>query len=885
MKDSRAIDRWMWAGIIITPFLMFYWMLPFFSKLTLGFDYCIFGIHRQMELMFSVKTGSFPLYVPGCAGGLPSCALTLSQMCHPVSYLAAVMPGYWAGKALEWNTFFRLLSLGITHLALFGFLRKLRLSHLICFLLSLITIYNLRMLDLFHYGGSLESWTGYILLCTAIGYYCIEPKRIIHALFIIGATYWLITSDHAQMVYYGLMGAGVFALTAPYFTGLILGRKCNAAGNVFEFWVRTGLCFGIGVALAWVYILPMYLDYLVISPGRTGLSYAWADGYADTFVGTLNNFLQPLRSNAAEAFGGSSLFLVAALVPALRLFRVKIPRVIWAIWLFSFVVFLHMQGERTPVHFLVWRFLPLASYFRVAGRISMVLPPFFMLILVWILRADTVNLRVGPRDIRVSPGNILAVLSLIIVGIYSCVSALHHSGSGVSIIEWIWQRNNRVVPNWLEPLTLFLGAIVLAVLAFPLSHSKLRNRTVFVLCIVTCVHIGGILKYGTWVEQKQNTPAFEQMLEQKRAKLEYSNFSDPVDMFSAPMFRQLTYSWLEPFLGKVYTKYRVAESNEEAYRLMEQGRKPDEIVVEQYDEPPALKAGVLGQEHKSAINSVVLTYSSFNRVVFDVQAVGPGFFGISYPCTGHWKATVDGDEAQIYRANGAYQAIRVPAGDSTVEFRYWSSAAFNGMVVSCLMFVLVGTAASFYFLQRRRAVLTALIVFVSAVGVFGMWYRSLYTGQNIGTVYVWSEDFYGEGLNNLAYGRWTHMSSIESESYPHRFGSGRGVDGDSSPRAGFFTKIQTDPSWLVDLHDLQPIGSVVLHEGLRGSDLNLRPLIIRTSADGKEWQTIKTISQGWTGVPLRVELENEPLARFIMVKASGKCRLTFDEVEIYPPHK
>ena len=53
--------------IILLPFLLLYWMIPFVSNLTIGNDYPLYSIQWQMELLFSIKTGSFPLYAPGFA--------------------------------------------------------------------------------------------------------------------------------------------------------------------------------------------------------------------------------------------------------------------------------------------------------------------------------------------------------------------------------------------------------------------------------------------------------------------------------------------------------------------------------------------------------------------------------------------------------------------------------------------------------------------------------------------------------------------------------------------------------------------------------------------------------------------------------------------------
>ena len=147
---KATINRYTTVAVICSiPFLMFHWMLPFVSELTLGNDYVLFPIDQQLELLFSLKTGSFPLYVPGFAGGQTASALTLGQLFHPISHFSSLLPGYWGGKALEWNTLFRLLSLGLAHLMLFHLLKKFKINFIWAFVFSFITVYNLKMLDLF----------------------------------------------------------------------------------------------------------------------------------------------------------------------------------------------------------------------------------------------------------------------------------------------------------------------------------------------------------------------------------------------------------------------------------------------------------------------------------------------------------------------------------------------------------------------------------------------------------------------------------------------------------------------------------------------------------------------------------------------------------------
>jgi len=99
-------------------------------------------ITEQIELLFSIKTGSFPLYAPVIISPLLKCSHIRSSF-PSISHIASLMPGYWNGKALECNTFFAYFNTWIYSLALFSFLRQLRLNTLFLFVLSLITVYNL----------------------------------------------------------------------------------------------------------------------------------------------------------------------------------------------------------------------------------------------------------------------------------------------------------------------------------------------------------------------------------------------------------------------------------------------------------------------------------------------------------------------------------------------------------------------------------------------------------------------------------------------------------------------------------------------------------------------------------------------------------------------
>ncbi|MFA5261108.1 MAG: hypothetical protein WC450_07780, partial [Candidatus Omnitrophota bacterium] len=177
MSNHPAIKtRFLYLAILFLPFFMFYWIAPWASKQTIGNDYCFFPIQNQLYMLFSLKTGSFPLFIPGFFIGHSFAALTLGQIFHPFTHIAALLPGYWQGQALEWNTCLRLLSLGLSQCLLFAFLTRLNLRTAMAFLISFITVYNLRMLDLFRYGASLEAFTAHLMLISTLGLWYLQPR-------------------------------------------------------------------------------------------------------------------------------------------------------------------------------------------------------------------------------------------------------------------------------------------------------------------------------------------------------------------------------------------------------------------------------------------------------------------------------------------------------------------------------------------------------------------------------------------------------------------------------------------------------------------------------------------------------------------------------------
>jgi hypothetical protein len=850
--------------IIVMPFLMFYWIMPFVSNLMLGTDFQ-YSLHQQLEILFAIKTGTFPLYDPGYALGQSSVVVTWSQMFHPISHLASIMPGYWNGKALQWYTFFKLLSLGPTQLFLFIFLRKLRLNILFSFLISFITVYNLRMLDLFRFGAALEAYTGYLLLCTSIGWYFVRPHKFTGPLSIIISTYLLVVSGHPQHMYYGCIGAGMFLLVTPFFLSNILGRDIGF-NRALLFWVRGVSLMTIGILLSSVYIFPFIFDFLPTNSGRADAAYDWSVAYIGLFE-MFNNFFTPVHSDVHHAFGGSSIILLALLTPLLRFFKVKIPRSVWVVWGIVCITLIFILGDMTPVYKWVWEYLPLLSTFRHQGRITIILPTFFMLLLIWIVKAESPSFKLRGIPVELNPRSILAVIALLLIPVYLFLFFYTKPDMGVVLIPSAFNH----ISLWVKFLIILFGAASLIGLILNSINWRASRMFGVFLLLMTVLQVGIILRHGTFVEPLKPQPTLEEMKAQKIKNLDYWS-AENINMNTATVIKQLERSFLEPFLGKVYSQIIPVKNQDDAFDRMQMERTPQQLFIEGYD---IGKAKIMSEGAAVKREDMVqLVYSSFNRMKFRAVSQTPALFGFSYPYSEYWSAWVNGVKAHVYQVNGAAQAVEIPAGKSFVEFRYWSDAYFWGMVFSCATFAIVGLficARTFNGLSKLVGI--AFIIALSG-GIMLLWYNSLYSGDNLKTEYTWK---YSPPLKipNLAYGKKT--SGFDLPRTLLRFHFSKVVDGDTRPGSGFILYPANDTGLIVDLNRSEKIGSIVLF-----GNFKTKPEI-SLSEDSVQWQRISFITLGDNeNAPLRIIFRKPDSARFIKVRVIDSA-VGIDELEVYGP--
>lgn len=87
---------------------------------------------------------------------------------------------------------------------------------------------------------------------------------------------------------------------------------------------------------------------------------------------------------------------------------------------------------------------------------------------------------------------------------------------------------------------------------------------------------------------------------------------------------------------------------------------------------------------EGATGSVELVSYGARRAQWMVTSTEPGFLFLSDAYYPGWKAYVDGEPLPILRANVAFRAVPIPAGQHEVKFRYEPASVRFGLVVSLL---------------------------------------------------------------------------------------------------------------------------------------------------------------------------------------------------------
>ena len=85
------------------------------------------------------------------------------------------------------------------------------------------------------------------------------------------------------------------------------------------------------------------------------------------------------------------------------------------------------------------------------------------------------------------------------------------------------------------------------------------------------------------------------------------------------------------------------------------------------------------------------------KIVLEVSSGHPGWLVLTDNIYPGWSAELEGRRAEILRANHLFRAVKVPAGDSRVVFRYRPLSLWMGAAGS-----LVSLAAGIAWVLRSR---------------------------------------------------------------------------------------------------------------------------------------------------------------------------------------
>ena len=709
------------AILLGTPFVMLSWLVPVVGSRTIGNDYLRFSIQDQLDLMWSVWHGTFPLYLPGFASGHSAAAATMGQLYHPISWLAPALPGYWHGSALECNTFLRLLSLGLAQLVLYRLLRRLHVAPLPSFLSTLVAVYNLRMLDSFRFGAPLEGYVGMLFLAAAAGRLFLDEHGRLSVALVGASTYVLLVSGHPQWVYHGSLGASVFALLFPWIArALDLGSAPLDLSRIRRYLARLALgAFG-GALLAVPYLLTFYFECFRTNADRVAQGYEWTLLFSDTASGELANLLFPLRADVHGAFGGSALFTLAAFFPVAAVVERRTPRILWILYGWALLAFVFALGDRTWVHRLLVEVVPLLGSFRVPGRIVLWIPLACFPLLAWMLSAAN---RAGLL------GASLAALLFHAWGWWA--------GSALPAGRYAPVEILKPLPPYVEGLVLLLSAATLTLLVLTAAWPRRTSHALALAGLGVASTTWLCLHYGTWQAERPVTRTVEEISAERRsfARLDL-DAGVGMEMRRVANYRQLGLSPRRPLATVEHAAEQMNSEQEILTRLMTQPRAP--LLVEA--PVPRRSAVTFARD-----DQVRLTYNTHNRQVFEVVAAMDGYVVLGLPWLDGFEGHVDGRRVTLVRANALYPAVFVPPGQHVVEFRFVSLPFIVGLgfaIAGAILWLL-------WWPQCRRLWVLALAIFLAAVFVMKV-RDALFDGPSFGKDFHWQSVLEAPGSRRQA---------------------------------------------------------------------------------------------------------------------------------------
>ena len=685
-----------------------------FSKITLGNDYP-YLLGDRKEIAFGLRSGTFPMFIPLYPGGTSFSAKPLGALFHPSTPLLAFLPWYWESSGELVITFFRLATIGFCHFVLFEMFSALGFSPWFALLLGALPVYNERMLDSFRYGASLENYTGFLLLAATFVFLLIAKikRQNQWPAFVAGVLsgYWLITGGHPQWMFFELIVLFVLAWILPYWVRLFI-PYASETQIPRRFWMQASGLFLAILCVSSPFLLSFYFDFFTENVGRAHQAYGWTVDFQHPIADFLMNFIVPWLAEVHTGFGGSPLFLLAALSPLTVLLGQKIPGVIWAIYGICLGLAAYCLGSATPLHSWLYHHAPFFSSFRVPGRMSVGLPLLLTMILAWLLQYAQ------PRTLR----------RLIIAALFLAFwhfTATPRTGLGY----FIPQRLNSLPDSWI--LFQFLAGIFLLASFWYVTY---RKALLCAFVILALSYSSSVLRFGSWLYERKGDTTYAQIERAKRLESVNRSPDDPKMASKIMSLYRTKEKEAPPLIYVGHDLQKVASQEEAIHRFSLEPFYSGKIFVEGNEAPPAKLQNLRAGE----IDSVELLEISSNYLRFDVHTARPGLLVLGMPDLGsHWEALHDGKSYAVQSVNGGFPAVVVEPGQTVWEFRYFSKAMAFGVILSLTTIWLIFVVWSYSRSRRHFAYkIGGLAVALLFLGL--AWRHSLYSGRPWGLEHKWT---------------------------------------------------------------------------------------------------------------------------------------------------
>jgi hypothetical protein len=131
-------------------------------------------------------------------------------------------------------------------------------------------------------------------------------------------------------------------------------------------------------------------------------------------------------------------------------------------------------------------------------------------------------------------------------------------------------------------------------------------------------------------------------------------------------------------VGRVYGVYAAechGPQKEQYDRVLDRGFDPKTNVV--LEDGPTC-AGLSAGEHATDHPAVQIVHHEDTETCIEGEFAAPGFLVLTDSYYPGWTALVNGEEAEIFKANDMSRAVGVPAGKVSVVFRYRPYSLYAG---------------------------------------------------------------------------------------------------------------------------------------------------------------------------------------------------------------